>query len=420
MALIDGNNFYVACEQSIDPSLIGRPIVVLSNNDGCIIARSSEARELGILMGQPYFKARRELERLGVVVLSSNYELYGDISQRLMKILTIHCEQIEIYSIDEAFAHINRPFDYNLRPWARQLRALIHQHLGIAIAIGIGSSKGQAKIANHIAKTIATHSGIFDLSIINDKDLLLKDIDVKHVWGAGRQLALWCQKRGIKTALQLRDMPNNELHAQFGVTGTRLQHELRGETCLPLKVVASKKQQTCVSRSFGRPITSLEELQQAVSSHVIRAGEKLRQQKQQAKAITVFTNTSPFSQSFNHQSATAELNIPSNNTTVLLKTSLILTRKIFRPYQLLVKAGVIMGKLQSTDQLQLTLFANHSAEEEQRSKLLMQTIDNLNKRYGNGTISWAMSILNKSWDVRREQLSYTNTTHINKIPIVYS
>ena len=183
IALIDGNNFYVACEQSLDPSLVGLPVVVLSNNDGCIVARSPEARELGIPMGQPYFKIRYELEKLGVVVRSSNYALYGDMSNRFMKLLAQHSEKIEVYSIDEAFVQINRPPDSNLRPWARQLRALAHQNLGLPIAIGIGASKSQAKLANHLAKTISTKAGIFDLHMVQDQNYWLKTIDIENVWG---------------------------------------------------------------------------------------------------------------------------------------------------------------------------------------------------------------------------------------------
>ena len=206
-ALIDGNNFYVACEQSIDPSISGQPVIVLSNNDGCIIARSPEARLLKIPMGKPYFKVRHELEQLGVVVRSSNYSLYGDMSQRLMNLLKQHSERIEIYSIDEAFAQINRPSNYDRLPWARQLRVLIHQHLGLPIAIGIGATKSQAKLANHLAKTIPKYAGIFDLMATKDQDYWLRAIDVENVWGVGKQLARWCRMRGINNAQQLRDMP---------------------------------------------------------------------------------------------------------------------------------------------------------------------------------------------------------------------
>jgi len=420
IALIDGNNFYAACEQNIDPSISGRPVVVLSNNDGCIVSRSPEARSLGIKMGQPYFTVRHELKALGVVVRSSNYALYGDMSQRLMNLLEKHCNQLEIYSIDEAFAQISRPPDYDLRPWARQIRALVHQNLGLPISIGIGSSKGQAKLANYLAKTISTYSGVFDLHINKDQESWLKTIDIENVWGIGPKRANWCKTRGINTAQQLRDMPSNELRSKFGVIGIQLQQELRGESCLPIKTTLPQKKQTCVSGSFGRPITNLGELRQAISNHVIRAGEKLRKQNQRAGAITVFTRTSSFSQSFYKQSKTKQLDTPSNDTTILLKEALTLTKQIFQPYCLLIKAGVIMQKLQNTSHLQPNFLGQQSSHELQRSEELMQAIDRLNKHYGRGTISWAICVSNQSWSMRCEQLSCSKTTQVNNLPIVYS
>ena len=264
--LIDGNNFYASCEQSLDPSLIGRPVVVLSNNDGCIVARSAEARALGIAMGTPYFKARQELKQQNVVVRSSNYALYADMSQRMMCLLEAHCEDLEVYSIDEAFGRISRPGDGDLQGWARQLRATVRQHLGLPIAIGVGASKSQAKLANRLAKQVPAHAGLFDLGCCNDPDGWLETIAIEDVWGIGRKLACWCRLRGVSNARLLRDMPSGELRAKCGVVGLRLQRELRGQACLPLDLAPAAKQETCVSRSFSRPITSLDELRQAVAT----------------------------------------------------------------------------------------------------------------------------------------------------------
>ena len=218
-ALIDGNNFYASCEQSLDPALIGRPVVVLSNNDGCIVARSAEARALGIAMGTPYFKARTELARQNVVVRSSNYALYADMSQRMMSLLETHCEELEIYSIDEAFARLSRPRSGDLQHWARRLRARVRQDLGLPIAIGVGASKGQAKLANRLAKQVPAHAGVFDLGRCDDADNWLETVAIEDVWGIGRKLARWCRLRGITNARQLRDMPSGELRAKCGVVG---------------------------------------------------------------------------------------------------------------------------------------------------------------------------------------------------------
>ncbi len=418
IALIDSNNFYASCEQSIDPSLSGQPLVVLSNNDGCIVARSTEARDLGIKMGQPYFMVRQKLEAQSVIVRSSNYALYGDMSQRLMRLLKIHCEHLEVYSIDEAFVKLSRPCNYSLHPWARQLRALVSQNLGLSISIGIGTSKGQAKLANYIAKKTEDHAGIFDLITAESPDAWLKDVDIENVWGIGRSLAQWCRMRGINNALQLRDMPSRELRAKCGVVGIRIQHELHGKSCLQLATTPAQKKETCVSSSFSRPISDIEELRQAIAIHVIRASEKLRQQKQRAKVITIFIRTSPFKPAFYSQTASTQLDVASNDTNVLLKASLELTSRIFQPYNQLVKAGVVMKKLQGIKYLQGQLVAGRSTEKEQRSEQLMKTIDKLNHQYGKGTISWAICGRNQNWRMRREQLSKAATTRITEIPTV--
>jgi DNA polymerase V len=417
-ALIDGNNFYAACEQSLDPSLVGRPLVVLSNNDGCIVARSAEARVLGIAMGTPYFRARPELERHGVVVRSSNYALYGDMSQRLMSLLEAHCEDLEIYSIDEAFARLTRPADGDLRPWARDLRALVRRDLGLPIAIGLGGSKAQAKLANRLAKAVPVHAGVFDLETCDDPDAWLETIAVEDVWGIGRRLARWCRLRGIRTARELRDMPSGELRARCGVVGLRLQRELQGHACLPMDLAPAAKQETCVSRSFSRPITTAGELREAVATYVARAAEKLRRQRQRAAALTVFTRTSPFAPGFYANAASIRLDLPSNDTAVLLQAALPLADRIFRPHRRLAKAGVLMQQLQGVEQLQHHLLVPTSPGEQRRRERLMTTIDRLNHRYGRGTVQWAACGLQPHWIMRRDRLSRAATTRLADVPVV--
>ena len=419
-ALIDGNNFYASCEQSLDPSLIGKPVVVLSNNDGCIVARSAEARALGIAMGTPYFKARQELERQNVVVRSSNYALYADMSQRMMSLLEIHCEELEIYSIDEAFGRVRRPKDRDLQAWGRSLRARVRQDLGLPIAIGLGASKSQAKLANRLAKQVPAHAGIFDLGHCADPDAWLETIAIEDVWGIGRKLARWCRLRGVNNARLLRDMPSGELRAKCGVVGLRLQRELRGHACLPLALAPSPKQETCVSRSFSRPITTLEELRQAVATYVVRAAEKLRKQHQRAAALTVYTRTSPFIPAFYSQAASTRLDLPSNDTTVLLEAALPLVDRIFRPHRQLAKAGVLMQHLQGTELLQSHLLVPLSEAQQQRREGLMRTIDQLNRRYGRGTVQWAACGLHPSWMMRRERLGRTATTRLSDVPVVHA
>jgi nucleotidyltransferase/DNA polymerase involved in DNA repair len=291
--LIDGNNFYASCEAVLDPSVAGRPLVVLSNNDGCIVSRSAEARALGIPMGAPYFKVRRELEHQGVIVRSSNYSLYADMSQRLMATLEGWVEALEVYSIDEAFGHLHRPRTdpgadpgtdpgADLTAWGQALREEVRRHLGLPVAVGIAPTKVLAKIANRVAKRDGVHQGVFDLGAVADPDPWLEAIAIEDVWGIGRKLSRWARLRGIADARALRDMPPGELRRRCGVVGVRLQQELRGHSCLPLVAVAPAKQETCVSRSFSTPVDSLEGLRQAIATYLSRAAEKLRRQRQRA------------------------------------------------------------------------------------------------------------------------------------------
>ena len=418
IALIDANNFYASCEQSLDPALQGKPVVVLSNNDGCIVARSAEARALGIAMGTPFFQAQRELQRLNVVVRSSNYALYADMSQRLMSLLEVQVEELEIYSIDEAFAHLTRPANGDLNAWARLLRAQIKRNLGLPIAIGLGSSKGQAKLANHLAKGMSSHAGVFDLGHCADPDPWMEEIPIEDVWGIGRKLAHWCRSRGITNARELRDMPTGVLRSKAGVVGCRLQRELQGQACLPLALAPAPKQETCVSRSFSRPITNIEELREAIASYVVRAAEKLRQQRQHTAALTIYTRTSAFSPGFYSKAASTRLDLPSNDTTVLLKAALPLVTRIFQPHRPLAKAGVLMQHLQAANQLQHHLLVPCSPKEQQRREALMHTIDRLNQRYGNGTVGWAACGMAPSWMMRRQRLGRAATTRLSDVPVV--
>ena len=344
---IDGNNFYASCEQMIDPSIKGKGLVILSNNDGCIIARSSEARKMGIPMGQPYFKLKNKLTKLNITVRSSNYELYGDISNRLMQLLRKNCEELEIYSIDEAFGTIKRPNNMFLYQWAKDLRALVYQNIGIPISIGIGETKVLSKISNHLAKKIQNNSGIFDIGIIENKDPYLNLIKVNKIWGVGKRMSIWLRNKGITNARELRDMSSNQIKEKYGVVGLRIQNELKGNLCIPIKETSSDRKEICVSRSHSYSIDSLEELSQAIIKYVLIASAKLRKYNQLASAITVFTNTNTHSKDFYKKEATEKIDIPTSDSRIMLKISLELTKKIFRPYRKLKKAGVILHKLQS-------------------------------------------------------------------------
>ena len=424
--LIDGNNFYASCEAVLDPAVIGRPLVVLSNNDGCIVSRSAEARALGIPMGSPYFKLRPQLQRHGVIVRSSNYGLYADMSQRLMATLEAWVEELEIYSIDEAFGLLHRPAGRDgqpgdLRTWGQQLRERVRRDLGLPVAVGIAPTKVLAKLANRIAKRDPLQGGVFDLGAVDDPSPWLEAIAVEDVWGIGRKLSRWCRLRGIANARALRDMPPEELRRRCGVVGLRLQQELRGHACLPLQSLPPAKQETCVSRSFSQPVTSRQELRQAVATYLSRAAEKLRRQQQRAGAITVFVRSSPFDgSSFYSNAATVALALPSHDTGVLLAAALPLADSLFRPYKPLQKAGVLLQLLQPESLLQHHLLVPLEPQQQQRREALLQAVDALNRRYGSGTVQWAACGLQPVWAMRRSRLSRAATTRIGDVPLVWA
>ncbi len=417
-ALIDANNFYASCEQSINPHLRNKPVVILSNNDGCIIARSPEARALKIKMGTPYFKAKKRLNELNVSVLSSNYSLYGDMSKRLMNLLKNQCEEIEIYSIDEAFVSILRPMNKSLYPWARKLRSSIYQNLGITITIGIGENKVRAKIANKLAKNIDYSAGIFDLAMTKDEDNYLKKISVEKIWGVGKQTSNWLQNKGIKNAKELRDMRENEIVKKLGVVGKRLQLELQGYKCIPIRKSNQPKKEIQVSRSFGTPITKLEDLTQALATYAIKASAKMRSQNLQTSAISVFARTSKYSSQNYQRSAYKKLINATDNTNIILKIVVALSKEIYDPEYKLSKAGVLMHDLTNCEYLQQSIMNYKSQEDIKKSENLMRTIDSLNKRFNNNAITWAITKKPRGWIMNRNKLSRTSTTNINSIPTI--
>ena len=418
IALIDANNFYASCEQSINPYLRNKPVVILSNNDGCIIARSAEARALKIKMGIPYFKAKESLKKLGVAVLSSNYSFYGDMSKRLMNLLKNYCEEIEIYSIDEAFVSISRPNNKNLYPWARKLRSLIYQNLGISLTIGIGENKVRAKLANNIAKNVDHSAGIFDLARIKEESNYLEEISVDKIWGVGKQTSNWLQSKGIKNVKELRDMEENEIVKKLGIVGKRLQLELKGYKCLPIENSNKSKKEIQVSRSFGTPITKLEELNQALATYAIKAAAKMRSQNLKTSVIRVFARTSKYSNQNYQRSAYKKLINATDDTNSILRIVISLSKEIYNPQYKLSKAGVLMQDLTNRKYLQQSIMNFKSQQEVKKSESLMRTIDSLNIRFNNKAITWAIVKKTKNWTMNRNLLSRVSTTDIKNIPTI--
>ena len=420
IALIDSNNFYTSCEQSMDPGLEGKPVVVLSNNDGCIVARNPEARVLGLSMGAPYFKIKNFLIRNNVKVLSSNYILYGDMSRRLMNILKDNCEEIEIYSIDEAFLTIRRPLNGNLKRWSIQLRQNIRKSLGLGISIGIGKTKVQAKIANYIAKNDGIYSGIFDLEEEEENiDLYLKNIEIENIWGIGKKSSKKLRMLGIKNAHQFRNISTQLVRSKFGLQLLKLQYELKGEKCIPINLVAKEKKEICISRSFNRPINNKNHLIKIISNQIIQIGERLRREGQITSSITIFTRTSLYDKCYYSKSATEILLVPTNNTYALLKSSANLIDQIFKPSTPLIKSGVIAKKLQRPDSIQQNLFEDINIKKQREDETLMKTIDYINLRYGKGTLRWSDNHrMHKHYTSSSKKSSNKSTTCLNEIPLV--
>jgi len=330
IALVDCNSFYVSCERLFNPSIIKKPVVVLSSNDGCIISRSTEAKALNIKMGEPYFKVEKIVIKNVVKVFSSNYSLYGDISRRVMKTLKQFSPQIEIYSIDEAFLNLSSVKDEDLLEYGNKIRKIILKWTGIPTSIGIATTKTLSKAANHIAKK--EQSGVINLINSKQIDKILSEININDVWGVGRQLTKFYIKNGIHTACQLKNMHNNWIKKNTNVLGSRTAMELKGIPCVSLKEHQEKRKNCRVSRSFGRKVTKLEELSESITTHCLNAAEKIRSDNQTAKRITVFIRTSPFQKDKNYYANSKDIDLPirTNDSIELVKQALTALKYIYR------------------------------------------------------------------------------------------
>ncbi len=409
--LVDCNNFYVSCERLFNPKLVGKPVVVLSNNDGCVVARSQEVKDLGIKMGAPVFKIKYEIEKFNIQVYSSNYALYGDLSGRVMSTLSYFAPDVEIYSIDEAFLDLSGFTQRNLTEYCEEIRRIVLKWVGIPVSIGIGSTKTLAKLANRVAKKSKT--GVFDLSSCGNPDEILTKTEVGDIWGIGSKYGKWCRERGIMTALDFMNTDTEVIRKKMGVVGLRMLMELQGRSCLPLELVANPKKEICVSRSFSSAVTTATELKEAVSHFVHRAAEKLRIQKQAAQVITVFARTSPFKEDFYADSATTDFIIPTNNTAEILRTVSQLIEQIFRKGHEFKKAGVIMTGLIPEGQVQGDLFS--TVVDTEHSSKLMKAMDDINAKFGRHTLKFASAGIKQAWLTRTEKRSPRYTTCWNEL-----
>ncbi|MFZ2738869.1 MAG: Y-family DNA polymerase [Burkholderiaceae bacterium] len=421
-ALVDVNNFYVSCERVFQPRLENVPVVVLSNNDGCAVARSAEVKALGVKMGTPWFQLKALAKEHGILALSSNYTLYGDMSNRVATLLQAFSPEVEVYSIDESFLRIETLTHLygGALAMGQLMRQRIRQWTGLPVCVGCGPSKTLAKLANHLAKKHAVFNGVCDLSTMPHAEQLqwMAQLDVGEVWGVGRRSASRLQAMGITTVLDLHNAPPKEIRLQFGVVLERTCSELRGISCLALEELAPTKQQIMSSRSFGTPVTCLDELREAVATYVARAAEKLRAQGSVAAAVQVFVQTNRFKESDPQYSAgrVVALPDPSDDTLVLTRSALLGLQALFKPGYRYQKAGIMLTLIADRAARQETLFDNPAAR--LKSAQLMAALDAVNQTFGRGTLRSGAGGTQQRWAMQSNNKSPRFTTRWDELPCV--
>ena len=416
-ALVDVNSFYASCERVFRPDLEGKPIVVVSNNDGCIISLSREAKQFGIKMGEPYFKFKEKLYPSKVYVFSSNYALYADLSSRVMQTLTDLAPAIEIYSIDEAFVNVSGVSHcLSLEAFGHQMRTEVLKNTGLTVGVGIAPTKTLAKLANYAAKRWTSTGGVVDLSGRERQRKLLEKVPVEEVWGVGRRITKKLNAMGITTALELAEASSWVIRKHFNVVLERTARELRGEPCLDLEEFTPTKQQIICSRSFGHRITQYEEMHQAICAYAERAAEKLRGEHQYCRFISVFVRTSPHADNeiYYGNQASVTLMTPTNDSRDIIRAATEALGRIWLDGYRYMKAGVMLADFFSSGVAQLNLFDDNRLRA--NSAALMEMMDSVNHS-GKGKIWFAGQGIEKSWAMKREMLSPAYTTRYADLPV---
>ncbi|MCX5869887.1 MAG: Y-family DNA polymerase [Deltaproteobacteria bacterium] len=417
-ALVDCNNFFASCERLFRPELNGKPVVVLSNNDGCIIARSNEAKALGIPMGAPFFKFKPLIVRHNVHVFSSNYGLYGDLSHRVMEVLRQMEADVEVYSIDEAFLSLPVTQVWNRHQYAAELRARVKKQVGIPVSIGIATTKTLAKIANRVAKKEARFQGTFDLVGNSQTDQVLAQTEVNDVWGIGRRSTEKLNRRGIYTAHDLKRADPTWIRKHLTVGGARTVMELNGISCISLEKAPACPKSIITSRSFGHPITDLDNLREAVISYVSIAGGKLREQGVEADTLNLFITTGPFDEQAGYSNnQTITLQRPTSSTPELITAALQCLKSLYRPGYRYRKAGIMLAGITSHGYRQQDLFS-FSQPAVKEDKQLMAALDRINNKWGRQTIQYGMTTAeDKPWSMQQTRKSPAYTTNWQELPV---
>lgn len=413
-ALVDGNNFYVSCERVFNPKLEGVPVVVLSNNDGCVVARSAEAKALGIPMGAPYFQLKQLVKDHGIRTFSSNYPLYADMSQRVVTVLNGFAP-CEVYSIDESFLDLQGVPPTSRIQLGHDIRQKVRRWTGIPTCVGIGPTKTLAKFANHIAKKRPECAGVCDLSDPALRRHVMPTIEAAEIWGVGPKSAKKLAEVGVRTVADLAGMPPRLARQLLTVTGERIVHELNGTMCIPLDLSPPPKQATAVTRSFGQPVTTVAAMEEAVAAYATRAAEKLRQEGMAATALQVFMHTNPFNgDPWLSRSGLHSFPEPSSDTLEIVSAATRMARRLFRPGYRFSKAGIMALDLVAVAEVPRDLFMQTDRE---RSSRLMEAMDAINARMGRNTIHTAAAGIRRSWQQQRNRLSPCYTTKLDDLPM---
>ena len=412
--LVDCNNFYVSCERLFNPALARQPVVVLSNNDGCVIARSQEAKALGIGMGEPLFKCRDRIKRYGIKVFSSNYALYGDLSHRVMQVLRDLEPEVDVYSIDEAF--LTLPPGQELTDYAGTIRATVKQSTGIPVSIGIAPTRTLAKVANHFAKKENREQGVFNFADEPDIDARLQGVEVGDVWGIGRRYGKFLRERAIRTALDLKNADDTWVRKHLTITGLRTVMELRGIPCISSAEAPASKKSIICSRSLGRAVKTLNELQEAAATYVAVATAKLRAQGLRAANLQVFISTSLHGSRHRQLSASRTVSLPEPTaaTPALTSQAVQCVARMYKPGYDYRKVGVMLTGLTAAGCFQRSLFTAPDHE----SLPLMEAMDTINTRWGRHTLRMAAAGLHKDWEAQQAHKSPAYTSSWDELPIV--
>ena len=419
VALIDCNNFYVSCERMLNPKLEGKPVVVLSNNDGCAVSRSNEVKALGIKMGEPWFKMAPLAKQHGIIAYSSNYALYGDLSARVMSILSTFSPRQEIYSIDECFLDLEGFAPHTLLAYGQTLRQTVKRHVGIPVCVGIADTKTLAKLANHCAKKgWAGAQGVCDFGRLDEaaRSALFAAIPAAEIWGVGQRISARLHAMQIHTVEDLRSADPKAIRDQFSVVLERTVQELNGIPCIELEEADTPRQQIMVSRSFGHEVSAIEDLAESIAHFATRATEKLRHDGSVAASICVFIRTNPFKEKEPQlqPSVIVPLSQPTDDVKKLVQAALRGLKAIYRSGYRYKKSGVLLMGVQPKDAVQATLFDDVAAQT--RSSNMMNVMEAINHKMGKDTLTLAASGIRSNWAMRRERKSPAYTTDWNELP----